>query len=90
MIFSVILIGLGVVLWFWGSLCLAGSRSYFRKIHALGVSDTIGTLFILFGVLLHSARVWPHLVLAVGSVVFWGTAMSMVLARLGGKAKGGQ
>lgn len=81
---------IGIFLWYWGSFHLAGRKSYLWKIHAMGISDTIGTLFILAGALVHSIENWPHLLLAMGSVVFWGTALSFVLARLGqGRSRGG-
>jgi hypothetical protein len=83
LIFSTVLVGIGVALWFWGALRLAGRRRYLWKIHALGVSDVIGTLFILAGALLRSTENWPHVILAMGAVSFWGTAFSFVLARLG-------
>ena len=83
LILSNVFVGIGVFLWFWGSLRLAGRRRYLWKIHALGIADTIGTLFILAGALLRSFENWPHVLLAMGAVAFWGTAFSFVLARLG-------
>ena len=78
-----ILVGIGVFLWYWGAWRLAGKRSFLWKIHALGIADTIGSLFILVGLLVRSLEYWPHLLLALVSVGFWGTALSFVLARLG-------
>ncbi|MFC1762419.1 monovalent cation/H(+) antiporter subunit G [Planctomycetota bacterium] len=78
-----ILIGLGVFLWFWGAWHLAGKKSYLWKIHALGIADMIGSLFILAGLLVRSLEYWPHLLLAMGSIGFWGTALSFILARMG-------
>ena len=83
LILSTVLVGIGVFLWFWGALRLSGKRSYLWKIHALGISDVIGTLFILTGALVRSLENWPHVLLAMGAVAFWGTAFSFVLARLG-------
>ena len=83
LMFATALVVLGVFLWLWGGFHLVGRKSYFWKIHALGIADTVGTLFILCGVLLHSTENWNHVLLAMGSVVFWGTALSFVLARLG-------
>lgn len=79
---GLVLVAIGVLLWFWGGWRLSGKKSFFWKIHALGVSDTLGSLFILGGLLVRSFDSWPHLVLAMASVVFWGTALSFVLARL--------
>jgi hypothetical protein len=78
-----ILVGIGVFLWFWGGFRLAGKRSFLWKIHALGVADMVGSLFILAGLLVRSLEYWPHILLAIGSVAFWGTALSFVLARAG-------
>jgi multisubunit Na+/H+ antiporter MnhG subunit len=80
---ATLLAGLGASLWLWGALCLTGKKSYLWKIHALGISDMIGSLFILAGVLLHSTEYWPHVLLAMASIAFWGTAFSLVMARLG-------
>ena len=70
-------------LWLWGALRLAGKRSFLWKIHALGISDMVGTFFILVGGLVHSLENWPHMLLALGVVAFWETAFSVVLARAG-------
>lgn len=78
-----ILVGIGVFLWYWGGLRLVGRKSYLWKIHALGIADMIGSLLILAGLLVRSLESWPHLLLAMGSIGFWGTALSFVLARLG-------
>ncbi|MDF7825123.1 monovalent cation/H(+) antiporter subunit G [Pontiellaceae bacterium B12227] len=80
---AAILISLGILLWFWGGFRLISKRRYLWKIHALGISDTIGSCLILAGALVHSLENWSHLVLALGSVVFWGTAFSIVMARMG-------
>jgi multicomponent Na+:H+ antiporter subunit G len=83
LILAAVLVSLGVFLWFWGGCHLLGRKSYFWKIHALGISDTVGTLLILCGVLVYSLENWNYVLLAIGSVVFWGTALSFTLARLG-------
>ena len=83
MIISIGLAGIGVFLWIWGGIYLTGKKSYLHKIHALGIADTIGTLFILVGALVHSTEYWPHVLLAMAAVTFWGTAFSFVMARLG-------
>jgi hypothetical protein len=80
---GIILVSIGVSLWFWGALRLSGSKGYLWKIHALGIADMIGSLFILSGLLVRSLEHWPHLLLAMGCIGFWGTALSFVLARLG-------
>ena len=47
-----VLIGLGILLWFWGTIPLLLRRSIFFRLHALTVSDTIGSLLIVMGLLL--------------------------------------
>lgn len=89
-VISAWLIGIGVFLWYWGAWHLAGKKSYLWKIHALGIADTIGTLFIFAGMLAQSTDSWPHLLLAMGSVGFWGTALSYVLARKGNRRAEGE
>lgn len=88
MMLATFLAAIGVFLWFWGGLHLMGRKSYFWKIHALSIADTVGTLFILGGTLLCSTEGWNHVLLAMGAVAFWGTALSFVLARLGGGNEG--
>jgi hypothetical protein len=81
-----ILVSVGVLLWMWGAWRLAGRRSFLWKIHALGIADMMGSLLIVTGLLVRSLEGWPHLLLAMGSIGFWGTALSFVLARLGAAA----
>ena len=88
LILASLLAGIGAFFWIWGAVCLTGKKSYLWKIHALGISDTIGSLFILSGALLHSTEYWPHVLLAMASVAFWGTALSFMMARLGGNRHG--
>ena len=86
-----VVLGIGMFLWIWGAVHLIGNKSYLWKIHALGIADTVGSLFILVGALLYSTENWPHILLAMGAVAFWGTAFAFVLARLGGSpTKGGR
>ena len=39
---SLLLLGAGLVFWFWGTWPLLESRSYLSKLHALSVADTLG------------------------------------------------
>ena len=66
------LIGLGILLWFWGTLPLLLRRSIFFRLHALTVADTIGSLSIVSGLLL----------LSLISLVLWNSTFSIVLSRL--------
>ena len=76
------LIGLGIVLWFWGTLPLFLRRSIFFRLHALTVADTIGSLLIVVGLLLLRSREWPLLLLSLVSLVLWNSTFSIVLSRL--------
>ena len=72
--------GLGLVFWFWGTLPLLGHRSVLFKLHSLSVSDTIGSMTIVMGLLLKIPREWPLLVLAIISLALWNTVLGYVLA----------
>ena len=76
------LIGLGILLWFWGTIPLLLRRSIFFRLHALTVSDTIGSLLIVGGLLLLRSREWPLLLLRLVSLVLWNSTFSIVLSRL--------
>lgn len=73
-------IGLGLIFWFWGTLPLLGHRSVLFKLHTLSVSDTLGSMLIMVGLLLKIPREWPLLVLALISLAIWNTMLGYVLA----------
>lgn len=73
-------IGLGLIFWFWGTLPLLGHRSVLFKLHTLSVSDTLGSMIIMVGLLLKIPREWPLLVLALISLAIWNTMLGYVLA----------
>ncbi|MEL6321209.1 MAG: monovalent cation/H(+) antiporter subunit G [Cyanobacteria bacterium J06626_14] len=73
-------IGVGVVFWFWGTYPLLGDRSVLFKLHTLSVSDTLGSMSIIVGLLLQIPREWPLLVLALISLAIWNTVLGYVLA----------
>jgi multicomponent Na+:H+ antiporter subunit G len=73
-------IGIGLVFWFWGTSSLLGKRSVLFKLHNLSVSDTLGSLAIVFGLLLMRPREWPLLVLAIICLALWNTMLGYVLA----------
>lgn len=77
---SFICIGVGLVFWFWGTLPLVGDRSVLFKLHALSVSDTLGSMSIIVGLLLKIPREWPLLILALISLAIWNTVLGYVLA----------
>lgn len=73
-------IGIGLVFWVWGTLPLLSDRSVLFKLHGLSVSDTLGSMAILFGLLLKIPREWPLLILALIALVLWNTVLGYVLA----------
>ena len=73
-------IGIGLIFWFWGTSFLLGKRSVLFKLHNLSVSDTLGSIAIIFGLLLRRPREWPLLVLAILSLALWNTMLGYVLA----------
>ncbi len=77
---SLLLIGLGLVFWFWGSWPLLGSGSYLSKLHSLSVADNLGSALILVGLLLKLPREWPLLLMALLMLVIWNTILGYVLA----------
>jgi multicomponent Na+:H+ antiporter subunit G len=77
---SYLCIGIGVVFWLWGTLPLLGDRSVLFKLHPLSVSDTLGSMSIVLGLLLKIPREWPLLVLALVSLALWNTMLSYVVA----------
>jgi multicomponent Na+:H+ antiporter subunit G len=77
---SLLLIGLGLVFWFWGSWPLLGNSSYLSKLHSLSVADNLGSALILVGLLLKLPREWPLLLMALLMLVIWNTILGYVLA----------
>lgn len=75
-----ICIGLGIVFWFWGTFPLLGKRSVLFKLHSLSVADTLGSMSIIFGLLLKIPSEWSLLLLALISLVIWNTVLGYVLA----------
>ncbi len=73
-------IALGLVFWFWGTWPLVGDRSVLYKLHSLSIADTLGSLSIVFGLLLKIPREWPLLLLAIFSLALWNTMLGYVLA----------
>jgi multicomponent Na+:H+ antiporter subunit G len=77
---SYICICVGLIFWFWGTPVLLGKRSVLFKLHNLSVSDTLGSILIIFGLLLQRPRELPLLVLAILSLALWNTMLGYVLA----------
>lgn len=70
----------GLIFWFWGTPSLLGTRSVLFKIHNLSVSDTLGSIAIIFGLLLQRPKELPLLILAILSLALWNTMLGYVLA----------
>ena len=79
-ILSYICISVGIVFWFWGTFPLLGQRSLLFKLHSLSVADTLGSMSIIFGLLLKIPSQWSLLVLALISLAIWNTLLGYVLA----------
>jgi multicomponent Na+:H+ antiporter subunit G len=73
-------IGVGLIFWFWGTSSLLGSRSVLFKLHNLSVSDTLGSIAIIVGLLLKRPKELPLLILAILSLALWNTMLGYVLA----------
>ncbi|MCM0591942.1 MAG: monovalent cation/H(+) antiporter subunit G [Gloeotrichia echinulata IR180] len=71
---------IGLVFWFWGTSFLLGKRSLLFKLHTLSVSDTLGSISIVFGLLLKIPREWPLLLLGIICLAMWNTMLGYVLA----------
>lgn len=79
-ILSYLCISVGIVFWFWGTFPLLGQRSLLFKLHTLSVADTLGSMSIIFGLLLKIPSQWSLLVLALISLAIWNTVLGYVLA----------
>jgi multicomponent Na+:H+ antiporter subunit G len=77
---SYFFIAVGLLFWFWGTLPLLGHRSVLFKLHSLSVSDTLGSMSIIFGLLLKIPSEWSLLILAIFSLAIWNTVLGYVLA----------
>ena len=75
-----ICIGIGILFWFWGTSALTTNRSVLFKLHSLSVGDTLGSIAIIFGLLIKLPREWSLLVLAIISLAIWNTMLGYVLA----------
>ncbi|MEA5574118.1 monovalent cation/H(+) antiporter subunit G [Calothrix sp. UHCC 0171] len=73
-------IAIGLFFWFWGTSSLLQPRSVLFKLHNLSVSDTLGSIAIIFGLLLQRPRELPLLILAIISLALWNTMLGYVLA----------
>lgn len=83
---SFVCFAIGAIFWLWGSAPLLDiaavgkRRSVLFKLHSLSVSDTLGSMSIIVGLLIQIPREWPLLVLALFSLALWNTVLSYVMA----------
>lgn len=73
-------LGIGLVFWFWGTAVLPTRKSLLFKLHNLSVSDTLGSMSIIVGLLLRRSQEWPLLLLAIFSLALWNTMLGYVMA----------
>lgn len=71
---------IGLIFWLWGTSYLLSKRSPLYKLHTLSVSDTLGSMAIVVGLLWKIPREWPLLILAIISLAIWNTMLGYVLA----------
>jgi len=79
-IFTYFFITIGIFFWFWGKSSLLSSRTVLYKIHNLTVSDSLGSILIIVGLLFQIPREFPLLILAIISIAIWNTMLSYVYA----------
>lgn len=79
-IFSYGLMIIGAAFWFWGTVPLLSDKSILYKLHTLSISDTLGSMAIIFGLLLKIPREWSLLLLAVIALLIWNTILTYVIA----------
>ena len=89
-ILSYLCISVGIVFWFWGTFPLLGGRSLLFKLHSLSVADTLGSMSIIFGLLLKIPSQWSLLVLALISLAIWNTVLGYVLAYCSSRGNDGR
>ena len=80
---SYLLIIIGLTLWFWGTIPLLNRKySIFYKLHTLTVSDTVGSILIIIGLLIRDTGHWEILSIATISLMLWNTFFSYLLAKV--------
>ena len=77
------LVSVGLILWFWGTYPLLDkTHNLLYKLHMLTVSDTVGSLFIISGLLVFSPENWPIFIVVIITFVLWNTIFSYLFAVL--------
>ena len=81
---SLIIIGLS--LWFWGTVPTLNKKySLYYKLHTLTVSDTVGSMLIIIGLLIRDVSHWAVLLIASISLILWNTFFSYLLSKVSEK-----
>ena len=82
-VLSYSILSLGLFFWLWGTLPILNNKhSIFYKLHTLTVSDSVGSLLILFALFLISPKNWPLLLVTAISLSLWNTIFSYILANI--------
>ena len=80
---SYLLIIIGLALWLWGTIPILNMKfSIFYKLHTLTVSDTVGSILIIIGLLMRDISHWAILTIATISLILWNTFFSYLLAKV--------
>jgi len=77
---SMVLLGSGLMLWFWGSWPLLERQSLLVRLHKLTVADSLGSLLMMVGLLMRRPDWWPLLSLAILGLLLWSTIFGYVVA----------
>ena len=80
------LIIIGLCLWFWGTVPTLNKKySLYYKLHTLTVSDTVGSMLIIIGLLIRDVSQWAVLLIASISLILWNTFFSYLLSKVSEK-----
>ena len=73
----------GLFFWIWGTFpILNREHSIFYKLHTLTVSDSVGSLLILFSLIIRFPQYCPLLVVTALSLSLWNTISSYILGNI--------
>ena len=73
----------GLFFWTWGTFpILNREHSIFYKLHTLTVSDSVGSLLILLGLIIRFPQYSPLLVVTALSLSLWNTISSYILGNI--------
>jgi len=77
---SVMMLGSGLMLWFWGSWPLLERQSLLVRLHKLTMADSLGSLLMMVGLLMRRPDWWPLFSLAILGLLLWSTIFGYVVA----------